>query len=75
MRIKENRIVDLPDGRRVTLRSLLKKVRKTHGYLAKSWFRVGFDELRRRMRTDHDQARAPLVTALKSRRVVSCEPR
>lgn len=178
IRIKENRIVDLPDGRRVTLRSLLKKVRKTHGFearlpdrqggtaldlhfaakrlqggelliiastqpgpaalntyrkrlaieclfgdaktrglnledtrltivsrlslllgivalavawtcrtathlmgrtapprkthgtLAKSWFRVGFDELRRRMRTDHDQALAPLVTALKSRRIV-----
>ncbi len=44
--------------------------RKAHGCYAKSWFRVGFDELRRRMRTDHDQATAPLVKALKSRRVV-----
>lgn len=44
--------------------------RKAHGYLAKSWFRVGFDELRRRMRTDHHEATAPLVKALKSSRVV-----
>ena len=44
--------------------------RKAHGYYAKSWFRVGFDELRRRMRTDHHEAAAPLVKALKSTRVV-----
>lgn len=44
--------------------------RKAHGYYAKSWFRVGLDELRRRMRTDHDIATAPLIKALKSRRVV-----
>lgn len=44
--------------------------RKAHGYYAKSWFRIGFDELRRRMRSDHDQALAPLIAALKSRRVV-----
>ena len=25
--------------------------RKKHGYYAKSWFRIGFDELRRRLRT------------------------
>lgn len=44
--------------------------RKKHGYYAKSWFRVGFDELRRRMRTDPHDATAPLAKALKSRRVV-----
>ncbi len=27
-------------------------MRKNHGYLAKSWFRIGFDELRRQLRTD-----------------------
>ena len=26
--------------------------RKKHGYCSKSWFRTGFDELRRRLRTD-----------------------
>jgi hypothetical protein len=30
--------------------------RKTHGYLAKSWFRIGFDQLRRLLR--HDPAAA-----------------
>ncbi|WP_413205721.1 transposase [Rhodospirillum sp. A1_3_36] len=44
--------------------------RKAHGYYAKSWFRVGLDELRRRMRTNHNTATAPLIKALKSRRVV-----
>ncbi|WP_413204218.1 hypothetical protein [Rhodospirillum sp. A1_3_36] len=33
--------------------------RKAHGYYAKSCFRVGLDELRRRMRTDHNTATAP----------------
>lgn len=28
--------------------------RKKHGYCSKSWFRTGFDELRRRLRTDDD---------------------
>ena len=28
--------------------------RKKHGYYAKSWFRIGFDELRRRIRTKPD---------------------
>ena len=30
--------------------------RKAHGYLAKSWFRIGFDELRRRLRTQPERA-------------------
>ena len=30
--------------------------RKTHGYLAKSWFRIGFDQIRRLLR--HDPAAA-----------------
>lgn len=30
--------------------------RKKHGYYAKSWFRIGFDELRRRLRTKPDLA-------------------
>jgi hypothetical protein len=33
--------------------------RKTHGYLAKSWFRTGFDALRNRLRQDPDQALKP----------------
>ncbi len=33
--------------------------RKKHGYCSKSWFRVGFDELRRRLRTDD----GPLIAA------------
>ena len=28
--------------------------RKKHGYCSKSWFRTGFDELRRRLRADED---------------------
>jgi hypothetical protein len=28
--------------------------RKKHGYCSKSWFRTGFDELRRRLRTNED---------------------
>lgn len=30
--------------------------RKTHGYLAKSWFRVGFDSIRNRLRTEPEDA-------------------
>jgi hypothetical protein len=29
--------------------------RKKHGYCEKSWFRTGFDELRRRLRSGHDE--------------------
>jgi hypothetical protein len=29
-----------------------KPARKAHGYLAQSWFRIGFDHLRHRLRTD-----------------------
>lgn len=32
--------------------------RKTHGYCERSWFRTGFDEVRRRLRSDHD---SPIV--------------
>jgi len=27
--------------------------RKNHGYCSKSWFRTGFDEMRRRLRTNN----------------------
>lgn len=33
--------------------------RKTHGYLAKSWFRIGFDQVRRLLRHDPDAAVEP----------------
>ena len=33
--------------------------RKTHGYLAKSWFRIGFDQLRRLLRHDPPAAVEP----------------
>ncbi len=33
--------------------------RKTHGYLAKSWFRTGFDQIRRLLRSDPLEAIAP----------------
>lgn len=33
--------------------------RKRHGYLAKSWFRIGFDQLRRLLRYDPAAAAAP----------------
>jgi hypothetical protein len=45
--------------------------RKAHGDDAKSWFRGHLNELRRRMRTDLDQALAPFVKALKSPGAVS----
>lgn len=47
--------------------------RKTHGYLAKSWFRLGFDRIRSRLRTEPEDAiRSWLAIAKprKSRRVV-----
>ena len=37
--------------------------RKTHGYYAKSWFRIGFDELRRRLRHDPQRALIPIAKA------------
>jgi hypothetical protein len=33
--------------------------RKAHGYLAKSWFRTGFDLIRNRLRSDPMQAVKP----------------
>jgi len=33
--------------------------RKAHGYLAKSWFRTGFDQIRNLLRSDPLQAIAP----------------
>jgi hypothetical protein len=36
--------------------------RKTHGYLAKSWFRIGFDQLRRLLRHDPHAAVEPWLT-------------
>lgn len=36
--------------------------RKAHGYLAKSWFRIGFDQVRRLLRHDPAAAIAPWLT-------------
>lgn len=36
--------------------------RKAHGYLAKSWFRIGFDQVRRLLRHDPPAAIAPWLT-------------
>lgn len=44
--------------------------RKTHGAYAKSWFRTGFDELRRRLRTDPKAATDPFANINKIGRVV-----
>ncbi len=33
--------------------------RKSHGYLAKSWFRTGFDQIRHLLRSDPLEAIAP----------------
>ncbi len=48
--------------------------RKAHGYLAKSWFRIGFDQVRRLLRHDPAAATAPWLTfapfAAKKSRVV-----
>ena len=48
--------------------------RKTHGYLAKSWFRTGFDQIRRALRTNPINAIEPwrkiAVSPTKSNRVV-----
>jgi len=44
--------------------------RKTHGYYAKSWFRIGFDELRRRLRNCPRDAVGPLEKHLGKARVV-----
>ncbi len=48
--------------------------RKVHGYLAKSWFRIGFDQLRRLLRHDPAAAVKPwrviASTRLKRPRVV-----
>lgn len=44
--------------------------RKKHGYYAKSWFRIGFDELRRRLRTKPDLAIACWTKIPKSCAVV-----
>jgi hypothetical protein len=44
--------------------------RKKHGYYAKSWFRIGFDELRRRLRTKPDLAIASWAKIPKSCAVV-----
>jgi hypothetical protein len=48
--------------------------RKAHGYFAKSWFRIGFDHIRRLLRTEPAAAAVPLRSIprnpLKLRRVV-----
>ena len=36
--------------------------RKAHGHLAKSWFRIGFDQVRRTLRHDPPAAIAPWLT-------------
>jgi len=44
--------------------------RKTHGYYAKSWFRTGFDEIRRLLRSDPRAAVEPWLKIPKRPRVV-----
>lgn len=44
--------------------------RKAHGHYAKSWFRTGFDELRRLLRTDPQAALNPWAAILKRPGVV-----
>ncbi len=44
--------------------------RKTHGYYAKSWFRTGFDEVRRLLRSDPSAAIKPWSQIPKRPRVV-----
>ena len=44
--------------------------RKTHGYYAKSWFRTGFDEVRRLLRSDTNAATRPWLQFSKRQRVV-----
>ena len=48
--------------------------RKSHGYLAKSWFRIGFDQVRRLLRHDPAAATQPWLTitppTARQRRVV-----
>ena len=41
--------------------------RKTHGYLAKSWFRIGFDQLRRLLRHDPAAAVQPWLVIAQDR--------
>lgn len=41
--------------------------RKKHGYCSKSWFRTGFDELRRRLRTIEDTSIFGSKLAVKKR--------
>lgn len=45
--------------------------RKAHGYLAKSWFRTGFDQLRRLLRHDPDAATLPW-RAIATSRTAQC---
>jgi hypothetical protein len=47
-----------------------KRARKTHGHYAKSWFRTGFDEVRRLLRSDPIAALDPWPSIPKRMRVV-----
>jgi hypothetical protein len=47
-----------------------KLARKTHGHYAKSWFRTGFDEVRRLLRSDPQAALDPWASIPKRMRVV-----
>jgi hypothetical protein len=42
--------------------------RKSHGYFAQSWFRVGFDRLRNLLGSDHEEAVRPSRRLQKTRR-------
>jgi len=44
--------------------------RKSHGHYAKSWFRIGFDEVRRLLRSDPNAAVKPWSKIPKRPRVV-----
>ncbi len=53
-----------------TLIGRAKLPRKTHGHYAKSWFRTGFDEVRRLLRSDPQAALDPWASIPKRLRVV-----
>lgn len=57
-----------------TITGCTARPRKAHGYPAKSWFRIGFDILRNRLRYDTDRAMQPWIAmprqSRKSRGVV-----
>jgi hypothetical protein len=43
--------------------------RKAHGYLAKPWFRTGFDQIRNLLRSDPIKAIQPWLRIAKTRKI------